>query len=251
VSNSVLAASSAPCAVDPASPLRRNEEDSFSGQVDFVVSLVTEETLVKADQIPSSAKGLIKRGFFGPRAIPPSLLVVIEASMSSQGQEEGHVKADKIPVLEKDLIRQGCSGSKIASPPMPVEVVPSSASLTSGVAELGIRNSPLHSPMSKSQLCYSRRVKEKVAKQLHKNKELLAEIVAKTPVEGEEGYSKEVINMMNFVSMLGLTWGGDDKNLLDLFSAIDKEKRESVSVTKVKGLRELNNLECTLNLKAT
>jgi hypothetical protein len=62
VSNSVLAASSAPCAVDPASPLRRNEEDSFSGQVDFVVSLVTEETLVKADQIPSSAKGLIKQG---------------------------------------------------------------------------------------------------------------------------------------------------------------------------------------------
>jgi hypothetical protein len=224
-------------------------EDSFSGQADFVVSLVTEETLVKADQIPSSAKGLIKQGFFGPRAIPPSPLVVMEASMSSQGQEEGHVKADKIPVLEKDLIRQGCIGSKIASPPMPV--APLSASLTSGAAELGIRNSPLHSPVSKSQLCYSRRVKEKVAKQLHKNKELLAEIVVETPVAGEEGYSKEMINMMNFVSMLGLTWGDDDKSLLDLFSAIDKEKRESVSITKIKGLRELNNLECTLNLEAT
>ena len=38
-------------------------------------------------------------------------------------------------------------------------------------------------------------------------------------------------------------------HLLDLFSAINKEKRESVS--KVKGLSELNNLECTLNLEAT
>ena len=35
------------------------------------------------------------------------------------------------------------------------------------------------------------------------------------------------------------------------FSAIDEEERESVSVTKVKGLRELNNLECTLNLEVT
>jgi hypothetical protein len=32
-----------------------------------------------------------------------------------------------------------------------------------------------------------------------------------------EGYSKEVINMLNFASMMGLTWGGDDKSLLDLF----------------------------------
>ena len=56
---------------------------------------------------------------------------------------------------------------------------------------------------------------------------------------------------MNFASMMGLSWGGDDKSLLNLFSAIDKEKRKSVSVSKVKGLRELNNLECTSNLEAT
>jgi hypothetical protein len=171
--------------------------------------------------------------------------------MSSQGKEEVPVKVDKIYISEKGLIPQGCFGSKIASPPMPVEESPSSAPHTSGAAKLGISNSPLHSPVSNSQLCYSRRVKEKVAKQPHKNKELLAEIVVDTPVEGEEGYSKEVIDTMNFASVMGLSWGGDNKSLLDLFSAIDKEKREFVFVSKVKGLRELNNLECTLNLEVT
>jgi hypothetical protein len=149
------------------------------------------------------------------------------------------------------LISQGCFGSKISSHHMQVEEVPSSTPHTSEAAELGISNSTLHSPVSKSQLCYSRRVKEKVAKLLHKNKEMLAKIVAENPVEGEKGYSKEVINTMNFASVMGLYWGGDDKSLLDLFSTIDKEKREFVSVSKVKGLRELNNLKCTLNLEAT
>ena len=120
MSNSVLAASFVPCAVDfPASPLCRDREDSFSGPADSVFSPVTKETLVKADRIPSLAKGLIRRGFFSPRAVPPSSLVVMEASMSSQGKEEVPVKADKIPVPEKGLIHQGCFGSKIASPPMP------------------------------------------------------------------------------------------------------------------------------------
>jgi hypothetical protein len=82
------------------------------------------------------------------------------------------------------------------------EEAPSSAPHTNKAAELGISNSPLHSPVSNSQLCYSWRVKEKVAKQLHKNKELLAKIVAETLVEGEEGYSKEVIDTMNFTSVM-------------------------------------------------
>jgi hypothetical protein len=86
VSNSVLAASSVPCAVDfPMSPLRRDRKDSFYGPADSVFSTMTEETLVKADWIPSSAKGLIRRGFFGPRAVPPSPLVVMEASRAGHG----------------------------------------------------------------------------------------------------------------------------------------------------------------------
>ena len=72
-----------------------------------------------------------------------------------------------------------------------------------GAAELGMRlhkpyhhmtesGAPIYSSVSKSQMGYiPQRVKDKIAKQLHKNKnkELLAEVVEKTPVEGVEGYS--------------------------------------------------------------
>lgn len=77
---------SVPFVVDfPVSPLSRDRDDSFFGEVDSVYSPATEETLVKADRIPSPAKGLIRWGFFGPRAVSPSSSVVKEASMSSQG----------------------------------------------------------------------------------------------------------------------------------------------------------------------
>jgi hypothetical protein len=76
---------------------------------------------------------------------------------------------------------------------------------------------PIYSSVSKSQLGYSRRVKEKVAKQLYKNKEMLAKVVVETPVEGVDGYSKMVVAAMNFAPEVGLSWGGKDKNLLDLF----------------------------------
>jgi hypothetical protein len=95
---------------------------------------------------------------------------------------------------------------------------------------------PIHSFVSKSQLGYSQRVKEKVAKQLHKNKELLAEVVVETPVERVEGYSKRVLDAMNLASDVGLSWGGEDNNLLDLFSII--HKREPIIddfAPKVKG----------------
>ena len=75
-----------------------------------------------------------------------------------------------------------------------------------GMAELGKSLSqPVSSTssISKSQLGYLRRVKEKVAKQLNKNKELLAEVVVDNLGEGVEGYSKEVLDMMNLL----LWWG--------------------------------------------
>jgi hypothetical protein len=59
-------------------------------------------------------------------------------------------------------------------------------------------------------------VKEKVAKQLNKNKELLAEAMVITLGEGVEGYSKEVINVMNVAPVVGMSWGGDDKKLFRL-----------------------------------
>jgi hypothetical protein len=64
---------------------------------------------------------------------------------------------------------------------------------------------PIYFSVSKSQLGYSRRGKEKVVKQLYKNKEMLAEVVVETPVEGVDGYSKWVVNAMNFTPDVGLS----------------------------------------------
>jgi hypothetical protein len=66
---------------------------------------------------------------------------------------------------------------------------------------------------------------------------MLAKIVVDIPVEGVEGCSKTV----NFASVMGMSWGGDDKKLLDLFSVMDKRE------PKVKGLRELKNLDCSIS----
>jgi hypothetical protein len=79
------------------------------------------------------------------------------------------------------------------------------------------------SAVSKSQLGYFRRVKDKVAKQLIKNKELLAEVVFVNPKEGVEEYSKEVHSAMNMASVERMTWGGDDNKMLDLLFARERK----------------------------
>jgi hypothetical protein len=93
---------------------------------------------------------------------------------------------------------------------------------------------PINSSVSMSQLWYTQRVKEKVAKQLNKNKDLIAEAVGVIPVVGED----RVANALNLTPVLGLSWGGEDKKLRDLVEA---------SVPKVKGMRELKNLDCTIS----
>jgi hypothetical protein len=59
-------------------------------------------------------------------------------------------------------------------------------------------------------------VKEKFAKQLHKNKELFNEVVADTSEKGEEKYSEVVLDALKFASNMGLNCGegGDEKSLL-------------------------------------
>jgi hypothetical protein len=57
-----------------------------------------------------------------------------------------------------------------------------------------------------------------------------------------EGYSKEVLNVMNVPLVVGMSWGGDDKKLLDLLSARDRRE------WKAKGMRELKNLDCSISL---
>jgi hypothetical protein len=99
-----------------------------------------------------------------------------------------------------------------------------------------------------SQVVYSRRVKEKVAKQLHKNKELLAEAVVDIQV-GAKGYSKAAFDVMKFALVAGMTWGGEDNKLLDMVSDLDTRKASfEVSTPKVRGMRELKNLDCTVSL---
>jgi hypothetical protein len=153
-----------------ASPLSRDRED---------VSSRAEETQVVRPSSP--AKSLIQRGFFGPRAVSPSSMVLKEVSLSSKGKD---------PTPEIGLMCRGFLGLSSVSSSLPV------VSPTRGVAELGIqspavallpssqvcssfstlsdgaavmeswreRGTPIKSSVSTSQLWYPRRVKEKVAK---------------------------------------------------------------------------------------
>jgi hypothetical protein len=90
--------------------------------------------------------------------------------------------------------------------------------LSLGAAEVGLKPT-----VSKSQVVYGQRVKDGISKQLLKNKEILTKVVADIQAEG---FSKEVIRTMNFAPVVGLSWGGDDKSMLNLLSKIEKEKRE-------------------------
>ena len=100
------------------------------------------------------------------------------------------------------------------------------------------RKDPFSSSVSMSQLWYTQRVKEKVAKQLNKNKDLLVEIVGDIQVVGEG----RVTNVMNLAFVVGLSWGGEDKKLWNMLTVIDEPVVEA-SMPKVKGMRELYNLD--------
>ena len=129
--------------------------------------------------------------------------------------------------------------TSLAPPALPG--VKGATSLPAGAAALGRSLShPVASTsaVSKSQLGYFRRVKEKVAKQLIENKEMLAETMVVNPGEGVEGYSKEVHSVMDMASMVGMTWGGDGNKLLDLLSARER---------KAKRMRELKNLDYSIS----
>jgi hypothetical protein len=149
------------------------------------------------------------------------------------------------------LIRRGFLGLRAAPPPTDaaqtslapptVPGVKGATSLPNGAAALGRSLShPIasSSAVSKFELGYFWRVKDKVAKQLSKNKEILAETLVVKPGEGVERCSKEVHSVMNVASVVGTTWGGDDNKLLDLLSTRER---------KAKGMRELKNLDCSMS----
>jgi hypothetical protein len=67
-----------------------------------------------------------------------------------------------------------------------------------------------------------------------------------------EGCSKVVLDAVKFTSTVGLSCGGDEKSLLELFSVIEEEKKPKIDsfASKVKEKRELKNLECSINFEA-
>jgi hypothetical protein len=169
-------------------------EDSPIGVAGSIYVLVMKEA--KTDGIPSPAKGLIRRGFFGPRVISPSTLVVKEAFVFSQSFKNdnslGAVELCKV----KEVESVSFLGSNSVSPSLPVfssisgskvdiaeslvsstvstsshslEAVELGKSLSQHFPRMSEGGAPFYFSVSKIQLGYSRRVKERVAKQLHKN----------------------------------------------------------------------------------
>lgn len=124
-------------------PLGRDREGSVPAVTDPVFSPALKEAQAKTVRNSAPAMGLLRRGFFGPRTVSPSL------SLSSQGCKVAPVKATGNSAPEKGLIRRGFFGSSSASPINPVV---SQVCSTLSAAPI--------SDVSKSQLAYSRRVKE-------------------------------------------------------------------------------------------
>jgi hypothetical protein len=120
------------------------------------------------------------------------------------------------------------------------------------LSHLGMTESgtPIYSSVSKSQLGYLR--VKKIGKQLNRNKKLLTKTVEDTPVVRVEGYSEGVLDAIELAPNLGLTFGGDEKRLSNLFSIIEEDqfREEEVSVSNSKEKRKLKILECSINFEA-
>jgi hypothetical protein len=143
--------------------------------------------------------------------------VVVPGSEESLAKATSQAKSARNSSPVKSLIRRGFFGLRV-TPSAPTSAalsalprVKRTASTPEGATALGrsLSQTVVSTPaVSKSQLGYFRRVKEKVAKQLSKNKELLAETIFASLGEGVEGYPEEVHKVLGVASMVGMTWGG-------------------------------------------
>jgi hypothetical protein len=157
--------------------------------------------------------------------------------------EEAQVEVVRNSAPVMGLLRRGFLGLRSPSPApssLGCKAALVNGSVSSPTPEVSqVCSSPSVAPMSMSQLAYSQKVKEKVAKQLHKNKKLLVEAVVDIEV-GAKGYSKAALDVMKFAPVVGMTWGDEDNKLLDMVFALDKRKPSfEVSTSKVKGMRKL------------
>jgi hypothetical protein len=210
------------------------------------VSLKVEEPPFKTDWKSFPAKSLIQRGFLGLRTASPS-------SSSTLAVEED--SSTSYQVMGSPIAKSLANVSMVALPKL-------SSGSSLGAAELGMRfclshpgmmesGTPIYFSVSKSRLGYSRRVKKNISKQLNKNKKMLAKVVADPPVVGLEGYSEGVLDTMGCAPTLGLTFGGDEKKLFNLFSVIEEDHYcvEGVSISNSKGKRKKSILLFSLGLR--
>jgi hypothetical protein len=173
-------------------------------------------------------KSLLRRGFLGPRIGSPHPVVlkeVLPVFKTSDISTEDEASSISGPVIIPSLLedKQGVHSTATF-------VLPSSQVCESSNRTVVTEPNPINSSVS----WYNRRVKGKVAKQLNKNKELIAEAVGVLPVGGGD----RVSDALNLAPVLGLFWGGEDKKLRDIIEA---------TVPKVKGMRELKNLDCDIS----
>jgi hypothetical protein len=204
---------------EPASPSCRDKEASSSGAEG-------------GTQTPVPMRSLLRRGFLGPRIVSPHPVVLKEVVPVFKGKDTStavEASSTSGPVIFPSLLedKQGVHSTAAV-------VLPSSQVCQSSNRTLVMEPNPINSSVSLSQMWYNRRVKEKVARQLNKNKELIAEAVGVLPVGGGD----RVTDALNLSPVLGLSWGGNDKKLRDIVEA---------TVPKVKGMRELKNLDCDIS----
>jgi hypothetical protein len=200
------------------SPSCRDKEASSSG----------DEGGTQMVRPPAPMKSLLRRGFLGPRNVSPHPVVlkeVLPVFKTSDISTEDEASSISGPVIFPSLLedKQGVHSTATI-------VLPSSEVCASSNRTVVTEPNPINSSVS----WYNRRVKGKVAKQLNKNKELIAEAVGVLPVGGRD----RVSDALNLTPVLGLSWRGEDKKLRDIIE---------VTMPKVKGMRELKNLDCDIS----
>jgi hypothetical protein len=181
---------------EPASPSCRDEEASSSG-VEGGTQMVRS---------PAPMKSLLRRGFLGPRIGSPHPVVlkeVLPVFKTSDISTEDEASSISGLVIFPSLLEDKRGVHSIAT-----FVLPSSQVCESSNRTVVTKPNPINSSVS----WYNRRVKGKVAKQLNKNKELIAEAVGVLPVGGGD----RVSDALNLAPVLGLSWGGEDKKLRDI-----------------------------------
>jgi hypothetical protein len=203
---------------EPASPPCRDKEASSAG----------DEGGTQMERPHAPMKSLLRRGFLGPRNVSPHPVVlkeVLPAIKTLDISTEDVASSISGPVISPSLLEDKQGVHSIAT-----IVLPSSKVCASSDRSEVTESDPINSSVS----WYNRRVKGKMAKQLNKNKELIAEAVGVLPVGGGD----RVTDALHLAPVLGLSWGGEDKKLRDIIET---------TVPKVKGMRELKNLDCDIS----